>query len=1289
MAACVGSSTGRDLLRDLWSFEEDEESAKKRLSGSSSCPRSPNPLLLIQTHDDSDSDDDIKAYGGLDNGLRGLDLTVSPSASMVLKEGWLVKRGHNWHTWKTRWFVLYRDARLVYYKNPKLRRVKGCVRLDDGIVKVQFADTFQTKRPYCFQVVKGYYVLLCSSTSRTEADAWVHALRRVRSLSPSDTEGPVSLTSLVPNEAAVAATLASAQHARAIERQIELFILRATTTVAGNNPLTPQALLRFVSDLETQIMQSIFLSSDATTRLAVRYYIEDKVFLPLIELFYAGLTRTVAAPSPAHVQRLRNLPSHRLNPTDVDWSFAINSLSTLDTVSLPSHKLWVLMETIAWVAETLRQAAPDADDAVLQRVLAYVVVHAAIDDLAGAAQLLQWTHEHLPRCGHDADAVHLDAFICALAWLQGYTGAADTLAIAVTTLPFSTPELGLQLSAIVGDRGARVAGIKKHSQASLCPALCPDLVLLGINETLVAQWTLADTVDCLRAAALPKRLVFVSGTDYEKLVGSPDFDAYLACVAASRGDLPGLLALVYEHSDGLLRRQCRWDRRHLVAGLPWLPPSHDTPLHAAVVGGHAAVVAELLDEFEVSPVLVNAAGQTPLHVLRSHVPEIAPALVAVEPATLNAPDPRGCTPLMLQCSAGNVEGVVTLLGLGADLRTVAWASGTTALAEAVVAGHADLVDLCLLRGANVRHANLDGDTPLHLAARTCLPRVIERLIAGGAVLTAQNRLGQSPAAVLLAHPPPTPKALLECLALLATPATLELADLWGRHLVHIASQLPVGLKGAMELLLLRGANGHAVDLFGDTPREYRKHSKDHGAYVPPTAFMRHLNVTLVQAAEASPRLQLQSGRVEDLFTYLIADKSMRLSEMLAFVLNCNTYTEPTALLALLHAKLTQNSKGLKKAWSVANFQRDPCCGAAYFLVVTAYFFPTLVASAEFSCCWELVSSVPIATRVAALERYYRGPAPTPLYADLYDHMTDMYGGKPQYTGCRPHLARLDVTTTRALDFARQCTLVAHAVFAQIPIRELLQPKCAHKGFLSARHWFQHLSALVINYVLAEETPVDRARVVGFFIDVAEICFESLQNFDTFVAILYALQSTAIFRLKRTMANLPPATAAKLTKYQVYTQNGSRDMNRVMKTVKPPCMPYLGLYLQNIVGLNELPKYEEESIVNFNRLRLLGSLAQDLLSYQSTPFPITSSRKIEELLHVDLAYTTDEARFDRSHAVESRSSIDAFEAESETPRRSSLSRDSIDSTSSIFPRLRFSSFSSKRDRTSSASGLVWV
>lgn len=60
-----------------------------------------------------------------------------------------------------------------------------------------------------------------------------------------------------------------------------------------------------------------------------------------------------------------------------------------------------------------------------------------------------------------------------------------------------------------------------------------------------------------------------------------------------------------------------------------------------------------------------------------------------------------------------------------------------------------------------------------------------------------------------------------------------------------------------------------------------------------------------------------------------------------------------------------------------------------------------------------------------------------------------------------------------------------------------------------------MSAYVINAVLMEETVDERVESIGFFLNAAEHCLW-IRNYDTLAAILYALQSTAVQRLRKTL-----------------------------------------------------------------------------------------------------------------------------------------------------------------------------
>ena len=61
-----------------------------------------------------------------------------------------------------------------------------------------------------------------------------------------------------------------------------------------------------------------------------------------------------------------------------------------------------------------------------------------------------------------------------------------------------------------------------------------------------------------------------------------------------------------------------------------------------------------------------------------------------------------------------------------------------------------------------------------------------------------------------------------------------------------------------------------------------------------------------------------------------------------------------------------------------------------------------------------------------------------------------------------------------------------------------------------------LTGYVKNAILVGDTPQERADAIAFFLTAADHCLVALQNFDTLAAILYAIQSTVVQRMQRTI-----------------------------------------------------------------------------------------------------------------------------------------------------------------------------
>ncbi|ETW01891.1 hypothetical protein, variant 1 [Aphanomyces invadans] len=1198
--------SGRRLLRELWSIDsQEEESAAVEEREESIRPSFQSSVSSARS---SIADDqETRMFASLENGISNLDVDFSctPGSPCIVHAGWLIKRGHNWHTWKRRWFVLTSDAKLEYFKKPNRKKSKGKVDLNDGIVQVQFVDVHHVEHMYAFSITKGFYTLLCSCETGDDADTWVRNLRNVRRHTPPDFEGLDRHVGNFASEATMCALLSSdkasthpgnsngwtAQMLRF--QRVALSSATGFTPVAASSILNVQTagaqfeefsagtILNFIDVMTQQAVAThrpLFNSSDGTTQdnstvpfeaiLGIRIVLEDRIYLPLQDVFHKHIHDVPTSRIKARLAILRSLPADLLfdasvlATADTDWSDAIATFSALDTASLPTHKMRIFQRAVDLLGPKF-VAAPAA--------YRYMCIHAVVIDLAMQAAILRLVQKHLPFPDLDGPVRLL---LDAVTWVANFNPSTSTIssssvaAVSAPTLPsvvsvnFATSELGIQFAThLPQDRGARVVYVQKNSQANWSTTVQPGLVLVAVNDMFVAASTLLDIIGHIRRATLPKRLLFVADTDVDSFL-TTEFYHFLLCSAADRGDFATVRFILDRCPHIDVHGTCKWTPSALtVVGTGRSPilaarAVPDMALHAAVHGGNIDLVRYLLDDIGLDANRRNPPQlATPLHMLVSKIAEIAPLLVS-NGAGVDVPDKDGRTPLHVQCRVGSKEGIVTLVGLGASVNgpsAVAWATGATPLMECVRHGDVSLVDFLLLKGARVNHENNDKETALHVAAMHGHVSVMERLVEAGASLTACNRDGWIPVMVWLHHF--RRNTNLSCddflrgfRCVVADPATMRCNDVWGRYVVHFAATSldPKTMKGAMEYCLEKGANGHVEDVFGDTAKEYRKHPKDHGVYVPPTSYMKHLNVTLVELGDTTKRWRVQNGKIEDILAYLVADKSTDLSEMMSFVLNFQAYMDMADLLSLFKARFGHHDtkSKLKQAWSamgVGNLLRDNCCGGVLFLSLLGLLYPQVMGSDTFvECVAAIHGTMPVVNhQIGKLQHFYNLGPPTTLYKDLYQHMTEMYSTKgTEFTVAMTRMS----PSTSAFDFARQCTLLTHALFSHIPIRHLLVPKCQDIGFLSARHWFQHVSEVVINSILLEDSPVDRVRVICYFIDVAEICFAAFQNFDTFIAIVYALQSTPIFRLKITFAHVDPVYTEKLRKLQVYTQSGSRTLS---------------------------------------------------------------------------------------------------------------------------------------------------
>ncbi|KAF9977822.1 hypothetical protein BGZ73_004735 [Actinomortierella ambigua] len=223
--------------------------------------------------------------------------------------------------------------------------------------------------------------------------------------------------------------------------------------------------------------------------------------------------------------------------------------------------------------------------------------------------------------------------------------------------------------------------------------------------------------------------------------------------------------------------------------------------------------------------------------------------------------------------------------------------------------------------------------------------------------------------------------------------------------------------------------------------------------------------------------------------------------------------------------------------------------------------------------------------------------------------------------------------------ADQLTCVEFGLFRKLKPRDMLrQVWKSGKGsvaFQACIAHFNFISSWVGTMILAPPKVKHRAKMMEKFISIAKILRQN-GNYNTTMAIVGAMNTSSIHRLVQTREMLQSKeiwnTFKELEKL-MSSERSFAEYRAALKATDPPCIPYLGVHLGDLLSISEGNKdFRQDGSIHWQKFVLMADVISTVTNFQTIPYVIEPDPFISRII-TDTHVLDDEELYTKSVGTE--------------------------------------------------------